>query len=109
MMRIPKRISIFYFSEYQKEALKIVDGEYYSSANKLRPEKIGRFEYRKVDWRSERGNSGTIFVFPANRLYSSELSGDPKLSLISTINSSSGNSVFYIIKTLNQAAEKNFN
>jgi len=87
--------------EYQKTASAIVDGEYYSSGNKLRPERIGRFEFRKVDWPKERGDKNTVFIFPATRLYPSEFASDPKLQLIKTIYTPGADPAFYIIKTIN--------
>ncbi|MBI2066362.1 hypothetical protein HYT60_02575, partial [Candidatus Woesebacteria bacterium] len=76
-------------------------GEYYKNPDVLRPEKVGRFEFRSVDWPTERGDKNTLFVFPSNRLYPSEFSGDPKLNLEKTIYSPSGEPAFYIIKTYN--------
>lgn len=58
---------------------------YYSKADEIRPNKIGNIYFRKVDWPTERGDVGTIFVFPAKRLYPSEYFGDPKIKLIKEI------------------------
>ena len=87
--------------EYQKAASLMVSDGYYKSADELRPAKIGRFEFRKVDWLTERGDKNTIFVFPSNRLYPSEFSGDPKLTLIKTVYSPSGEPAFYLVKSAN--------
>ena len=73
--------------EYQSVTGAFIENKYYSSSEKLRPEKVGRVEFRSVDWPSERGDPKTLFIFPADRLYPSEFSGDPKLTLIKTINS----------------------
>ncbi len=87
-------------SDYQNEAKKLINGKYYSDAEKIRPQKIGRFEFRKVDWPSERGESKTIFIFPSNRLFPSEFSGDPKLNLEKIILTFSGEAVFYIVRVI---------
>ena len=89
-------------SEYQAVAGSLVGGDYYKNPEFLRPEKVGRFEFRSVDWPTERGDSNTIFVFPSNRLYPSEFSGDPKLKLEKTIYSPSGEPAFYLIKTITE-------
>lgn len=86
--------------EYQHEALqKVNSNNYYASKDELRPAKVGRFEFRPVDWPSERGDRDTLFIFPATRLYPSEFSGDPKLKLEKTIFSPSNEPAFYIIRT----------
>jgi len=87
--------------DYQKAASKMVEKKYSSSSETLRPEKVGRFEFRKVNWPEERGDKNTVFIFPSNRLFPSEFSGDPKLKLIKTIYSPSNDPAFYLIKTSN--------
>ena len=89
-------------SQYQQAAASRVGGDYYKNPDVLRPEKIGRFELRSVDWPSERGDKDTLFVFPSNRLYPSEFSGDPKLNLEKTILAPSGEPAFYIIRTVSK-------
>jgi len=84
-------------SLYQESAN--TQGKYYITPDILRPQKVGRFEFKKVDWPSERGDPNTLFIFPSNRLHPSEFSGDPKLSLEKTIYAPSGEAAFYIIKT----------
>ncbi|KKU01384.1 MAG: hypothetical protein UX03_C0042G0001, partial [Candidatus Woesebacteria bacterium GW2011_GWE1_45_18] len=92
-------------SEYQEVASFKVGGEYYKNPDVLRPEKVGRFEFRSVDWPTERGDKETLFVFPSNRLYPSEFSGDPKLNLEKTVYSPSGEPAFYIIKTISKNSQ----
>jgi len=92
--------------EYQKAAKTIISNQYYSSGEVLRPEKVGRFEFRSVDWPNERGDQNTLFIFPSNRLYPSEFSGDPNLSLVKTIYSPTNDPAFYIIKTSNLTKER---
>lgn len=92
-------------SEYQTVASSKVGEAYYKTPEVLRPEKIGRFEFRSVDWPSERGDKNTLFIFPSNRLYPSEFSGDPKLNLEKTIYSPSGEPAFYIIKTISKNSQ----
>lgn len=89
-------------NDYQKKAWQLIrtNRNYYGSADKLRPNKVGRFEFRRVDWPTERGNSGTLFVFPANRLQPSEFSNDPKLKIEKTIISPSKDPAFYIVRVL---------
>ena len=87
-------------TDYQKVAREIVGDKYYTSSERLRPEKVGRFEFGEVDWPSERGNLNTLFVFPSNRLSPSEFVNDPKLKLEKTVFYPSGEPAFYIIKRL---------
>lgn len=87
--------------DYQKAASAVVSGQYYTSADELRPQKVGRFEFRKVDWPSERGDKNTIFVFPSNRLYPSEFTNDPKLTLVKTVYSPGGEPAFYLVRSAN--------
>ncbi len=93
---------VIVISEYQTVAASSVGKEYYKNPDVLRPEKVGRFEFRGVDWPTERGDPNTLFIFPSNRLYPSEFSGDPKLKLEETIYAPSGEPAFYLIKTLNK-------
>jgi hypothetical protein len=86
--------------EYQKEASLIVADKYYKSSEELRPVKVGRFEFRPVDWPSERGDKNTLFIFPSTRLYPSEFIGDPNLSLVKTIYSLGNDPAFYLIKSV---------
>ena len=86
--------------EYQKEASLIVADKYYESSEELRPVKVGRFEFRSVDWPSERGDKNTLFIFPSTRLYPSEFIGDPNLSLVKTIYSLGNDPAFYLIKSV---------
>lgn len=86
--------------EYQEAASRIVTNQYYKSSEELRPKKVGRFEFRVVDWPSERGDKNTLFIFPSTRLYPSEFSNDPNLSLVKTIYSPGGDPAFYLIKSV---------
>lgn len=88
-------------NDYQNTAWQLIgNGNYYSLATEMRPNKVGRFEFRSVDWPTERGNSDTLFIFSADRLYPSEFAGDPKLKLEKTIMSPSNDPAFYIIRVL---------
>jgi len=84
--------------EYQKVASEKLGDRYYTTPDRLRPEKVGRFEFRKVNWPSERGEVNTLFIFPSNRLPPSEFATDPKLRLEKTIYLPSGEPAFYIIR-----------
>lgn len=87
-------------SDYQETASKLVEnGQYYGSSDVLRPKVVGRFEFRDVDWPVERGDKNTLFIFPSDRLYPSEFSGDPKLELAKTIYTQGGQPAYYLIKT----------
>ncbi|OGM21671.1 hypothetical protein A2771_03160 [Candidatus Woesebacteria bacterium RIFCSPHIGHO2_01_FULL_38_26b] len=87
-------------TDYQEISSGLVgNGKYYSSPDVLRPKVVGRFEFREVDWPKERGDKNTLFIFPADRLYPSEFSGDPKLELVKTIYATGDQSAFYIIKS----------
>ena len=55
-----------------------------------------------MDWPTERGDLNTLFIFPSNRLYPSEFSGDPKLKLEKIIYAPSGEPAFYLVKTINE-------
>ena len=92
-------------SEYQTVAASKVGEAYYKTPDVLRPEKVGRFEVRSVDWPSERGDKNTLFIFSSNRLYPSEFSGDPKLNLEKTVYSPSGEPAFYLIKTISNNSQ----
>ncbi len=72
---------------YHAEVAKLgnVNDYYYSNSDKIRPEKFGRYEFRHVDWPSERGDSGTLFVMYQSRLPESEFKNDPKVSLLKEI------------------------
>lgn len=84
---------------YQKIASETLEDRYYSSSEELRPIKVGRFEFRTVDWPSERGDKNTIFIFPSERLQPSEFKDDPKLKWDRTIIAPDGKDAFYIIKS----------
>lgn len=84
--------------EYQKVAF--IGSDYYQNSDRLRPEKVGRFEFRKVDWPTERGDKNTLFIFPYGRLYPSEFSGDPKLILAKIIYAPNGEPAFYLVQNI---------
>lgn len=87
-------------TDYQKASEDFPKGFYYNSVTKLRPQKIGRLEIRKVDWSKERGNKNTLFIFSSAHMFPSEFSGDPKLKLEKTITAPSGEAAFYIIRSI---------
>jgi len=87
-------------TDYQREATKILGDNYYKSSEELRPTKVGRFEFRPVDWPSERGDKNTLFIFSSYRLYPSEFSSDPNLTWVKTIYSPGNEPAFYLIKSV---------
>jgi len=84
-----------YHNEVSKQGT--VEDYYYSSAEKIRPSKLGNIHFRKVDWPSERGDNKTIFVFPPERLFPSEFD-DPKIKLLKEIYYPDKSVAFRIIK-----------
>lgn len=72
---------------YHQELGKLgpVENYYYSRADKIRPNNIGKIYFRKTAWALERGDNKTIFVFPAGKLYPSEYENDPKIKLLKVI------------------------
>jgi 4-amino-4-deoxy-L-arabinose transferase-like glycosyltransferase len=87
---------------YQKEIEKLgdVSGYYYSDSSEIRPNKLGFYEFGKVDWPTERGNTGTVFVMWADTLPDSEFVNDPKVQLIHKILYPGGKTAFKIVKIL---------
>lgn len=87
---------------YQAEVLKLGDptGYYYTNSAQIRPEKVGNIEFRKVDWPSERGDKGTIFVIWAESLPDSEFTTDPKVKLLKQIMYPVGKVAFKIVKVI---------
>jgi len=85
---------------YQDEVYLLGDPNlyYYNKSDKIRPNKYGRYEFRKVDWPKERGDSGTVFVFWSEELPESEFKGDPKVELLKTIYFPDGTSAYRIVK-----------
>jgi hypothetical protein len=87
---------------YQKEMTKLgdVSNYYYSDSGEIRPNKLGSYEFRKVDWPTERGDVGTVFVMWADTLPDSEFKNDPKVLLLHEIHYPGGKIAFKIVKIL---------
>jgi 4-amino-4-deoxy-L-arabinose transferase-like glycosyltransferase len=87
---------------YQKEvaALGNVSSYYYSSSDEIRPNRLGSIEFRTVNWSTERGDRGTVFVMWADRLPDSEYKNDPKVQLIREIFYPGGKIAFKIVKII---------
>lgn len=91
---------LIYISDYQNEAQQMITSNYSSSTTKLRPKKIGRFEFRKIDFPNERGHKNTIFVLSSKVIEPIHFKDDPKLVLVREIKAPNGKTAFYIIKVL---------
>ncbi|QQG43350.1 MAG: glycosyltransferase family 39 protein [Candidatus Daviesbacteria bacterium] len=89
---------------YQQTVAKLppVESYYYSNPNKIRPVQVGNIYFRHVDWASERGDVGTIFVMSADRLQRDKFTGDPKVKLLKEIKYPSGELAFTIVRIINQ-------
>lgn len=87
---------------YQKEVafLGNVSDYYYSFSYKIRPIKIDSFEFRKVDWPTERGNIGTVFVMWGDTLPDSEYKNDPKVKLLKSVFYPNGSIAFKIVEII---------
>lgn len=88
-------------NDYQEQAEKVIGQNYYSSSDELRPKKVGRFEFRKIDLHAEREEKNTIFILPSNQIHVVQFSADPNLKLDKIIKAPDENDAFYIIKTIN--------
>ena len=71
---------------------------YYSDSSKIRPKKLGNIEFRKVDWPTERGNTGMTFIMWATELPDSEFKTDPKVTLLKQIYYPDKTVAFKIVK-----------
>lgn len=71
--------------------------QYYTSAEDLRPESFDSFEFRRVNWRAERGDSGKVFVMANFLLPPSEFRGDPNVKLLKEIDYPNGETAFRIV------------
>jgi 4-amino-4-deoxy-L-arabinose transferase-like glycosyltransferase len=87
---------------YQQAVYNLKNPEeyYYLDPSEVRPVNVNNYEFRKVDWPSERGDSGTIFVFYADELPESEFAGDPKVKLLKEIYYPDGKQAYRILKIL---------
>lgn len=72
---------------YHKEVAKLNPPRdyYYTDNRKIRPDRLGNIEFRHVDWPTERGDKGTVFIMAAERLPESEFISDPKIELLREI------------------------
>ena len=70
---------------------------YYQSPEEIRPVKFEKLEFRLVDWPSERGNKGTVFVFWGEDLPESEFITDPKIELLREIHYPDGSVAYRIV------------
>lgn len=71
---------------------------YYTDSSEIRPNKFQNFEFRTVDWPSERGNSGTVFAIYGPRLPESEFATDPKITLLKEIKYPDGSTAFRVVQ-----------
>lgn len=87
---------------YQEEVKKLgsLARYYYTNANEIRPNKLGTHEFRPVDWPTERGVSGTVFVMTAERLPESEFITDPKIELLKEIKYPDGEVAYRVVRVL---------
>jgi 4-amino-4-deoxy-L-arabinose transferase-like glycosyltransferase len=87
---------------YHKQVSRLVDvGDfYYNDAEEIRPNAYENYEFRKVDWPSERGDTGTIFVMYRDALPESEFVNDPKVELLREIKYPNGEVAYRIVKIL---------
>lgn len=87
---------------YHAEVAKLGPQEnyYYTNSDEIRPNKLGTYEFRPVDWPAERGDSGTVFVMWAERLPESEFVTDPKVELLREIRYPDGKIAYRIVKIL---------
>lgn len=73
---------------------------YYDSSDEIRPLGFENYEFRKVDWRKERGDKGTVFVMFAETLPESEFAGDPKIQLLKVVEYPDGQPAFRIVEVI---------
>lgn len=73
---------------------------YYTDSSEIRPNQLGNFDFRPVDWPRERGDSGTVFIIWAERLPESEFIKDPKVELLREIYYPDGKIAYRIVKIL---------
>ena len=87
---------------YQKEVSKLGNpvNYYYTSSEEIRPSKLGDFEFRKVDWAKERGDTGTVFIIWSQTLPESEFRSDPKVKLLKEITYPDGTAAFRIVQII---------
>ncbi len=85
---------------YQKEVAKSGSPKnyYYSNPDEIRPVGFLNYEFRKVDWPNERGDSGTVFIMWAERLPDSEYTEDPRVQLLKVIYYPGESAAFKIVK-----------
>ncbi|MBU0569764.1 glycosyltransferase family 39 protein [Patescibacteria group bacterium] len=85
---------------YHEQVAKIANVSYfyYNSGEEIRPNSYEDFEFRRVDWPSERGDSGVVFVMGVDRLPDSEFVNDPKVELLTKIYYPDGTIAYKIVK-----------
>ncbi|MDO8503443.1 MAG: glycosyltransferase family 39 protein [bacterium] len=85
-----------YHKEVQTYGFK--EKDYYSNPDELRPNQLGKIKFRPVDWPTQRGERGTIYVMKAERLPESEYRGDPIVHLRKIIYYPNSEVAFRIVK-----------
>jgi 4-amino-4-deoxy-L-arabinose transferase-like glycosyltransferase len=75
-----------------------LDLDYYSSIEKIRFDSLDNVYFQLVDWPTRRGDSGTVFVVPNDKVPPSEYAGDPKVELLKEIKNNSGQVVFRLLE-----------
>lgn len=71
---------------------------YYEDAEENRPVRYKNYEFRQVDWPSERGDEGTVFIMSAETLPESEFINDPKIELLKEIYYPNGDIAYRIVE-----------
>jgi 4-amino-4-deoxy-L-arabinose transferase-like glycosyltransferase len=87
---------------YQRQvaSLRPVMDYYYSNPDEIRPNLIDNIEFRPVDWPTERGDTGTVFVMWYKLLPDSEFVTDPKVKLLNVISYPDGTPAYKIVTIL---------
>ena len=100
-------IHFLFFSEtnprtYHEEVGNITEVEsyYYTSSDEIRPNRLGTYEFRDVEWPLERGDTGVVFVMQADRLPESEFITDPRVKLLKEIKYPDGIIAYRIVEIL---------
>ena len=85
---------------YQRAVTELEKPEnyYYSDSSEIRPARVANYEFREVNWPSERGDSGTVFVFWKDRLPESEFITDPKVEFLKEVRYPDGEVAYRIVK-----------
>ena len=72
--------------------------DYYGSGERVRFDHLENVYFEEVDWPTRRGDRGTVFVMPAERLPVSEFVTDPIVKLLKEIKFKNGQTSFRIVE-----------